>query len=61
MLVALVAPGQGDHKYAEHADVVYYHNHMDLENINKWLERLHRMQVVHNRRRRKEKEAKDEL
>lgn len=61
MIVALVPPGQGDHEYAPHADVVVYRNHVDMENINKWLARLHRTQSVHNRRRRKEKASGDEF
>jgi hypothetical protein len=60
-LVALVPPGQGDHRYADHADIVVYRNHVDLENIEKWLNRLHRTQTVHNRNRRRamEQDVKD--
>lgn len=52
LLLALVPAGQGDKRYSETADIVQYRNHVDHENINKWLTRLHRMQAVHNYQRR---------
>ncbi|GAX22219.1 DnaJ homolog subfamily B member 6 [Fistulifera solaris] len=52
LLLAFVPAGHGDEEYNDEVDLVRFHNHPDLETINKWIDRLHTTQSTLGRRRR---------